>query len=250
MVLSLCACAKDKNDTSETTDTTSVQSSGTSDIHVLQIPDPEMLGAWKAADGTEDDPVIIFTTESTVRIVKGTMTLESDVTYGEDSLGNKSIATSCSAFYGQSVYKIDGDVLTISTPVTDDDGKVESFNDVVYNAVHYTPITLEAKSDFTPDKDLVGVWSYAATREVYEFTEDGYVIITVDAFNGNDEDNTTLGTYTVNDGELTVYIYANSTDEISETQSYSIDGTKLLIGESDYYLNGEGDPSDNITITE
>ncbi|MBR3971361.1 MAG: hypothetical protein IKJ83_00520, partial [Ruminococcus sp.] len=180
MVFSLCAC-NSKKDNNKTTDTNE-PSTGTSEIEVLQLPDPDIVRAWKIADGTEEDPVILFTTESTVRIVRGTATLESDVTYGKDGLGNKSIATACSEFRGQSVYKIDGDVLTITTPVYDDNGEVQSFNDLVYNAVDYTPITLEAKEEFVANEELVGVWTYGDTGETYEFTEDGYVVITAEFF--------------------------------------------------------------------
>lgn len=243
IVFSLCACGSKDTDNKTTSVSATEPATGTSEIEILGIPDPDMLRPWKIAGGTDEDPVIVFTAESTVRIIKGTMYLESYVTYGKDGLGNKSIATSCSEFRGQSVYKIDGDVLTITLPVEDENGEITSFNEIVYNAVEYTPVTLEAKEGFTADESLVGVWTYGATGESYQFTEDGYAILSVENFNGNDENNITKGTYIVKDGELTVYIFEDDKNELSVTYDYSIDGTKLLLDDADYYLNGEGDPS-------
>lgn len=247
MVFSLCACSKneDNSDTTETVTTVPsvTKGDGTTVIVKKDIPDPDMLGAWKA--DSEDAPYIIFTDTSKVRIVRGAQFLESEVAYGEDGLGNKSIATDCSEFKGQSVYTIKDGVLTIVHPVLDDNGEVKDYENLTFKAaVDYKPLLIEPKEGFKADDALVGLWTNELTGEAYEFTNDGILIMTVENFNGNVETFVAQATYTVENGNVTVYsIVDGDYNEISQSGEYYIEGTKLMFMNSDYYLNGEGDPN-------
>ena len=247
LVFSLCACKKDEETSGE--DKNDPAKNGSTAIEKLGIPDPDVLStAWRIADAKEDSPYIIFTTESTVRIVKGSTYLESEISYGIDGRGNKSMATDCSEFKGQSVYTVKDDVLEIKNPVIDEEGNVKEFKTLTYKASdEYSPLDINAKENFKADDSLVGVWTYADTRERYEFTDDGYVICMTEFFNGNYENYVVEGTYTAENGTLTIYTVSYDKSEIVKEFDYSVDGTKLLIGDADYYLNGEGDPSAEVS---
>ncbi len=247
MVFSLCACSKNEDDVNTTTqavNSPSDTSNGTSVIVKKDIPDPQMLGAWKA--DSEDAPYIIFTDTSKVRIVRGAHTLESEIAYGEDGLGNKSIATDCSEFKGQSVYTIKDGVLTIIHPVLDDNGEVKEYENLIFKAAaDYSPLDIRAKEDFVADEALVGIWTNELTGEEFEFTNDGFLIMKAQNFNGNVETYIIESTYTVSEND-TVTIYSISDSNNNETKNeldYYIEGTKLMLGGADYYLNGEGDPN-------
>lgn len=213
--------------------------SSTDNIYEIEwqgLPDPDIVGAWKPVEGVGDE-YVLFTPESKLRIAQGTITMEADIKYGADSAGNRSAYTEGNYLYGQWVYTIDGDTLTITYP----DAREE-----VFKKADYTPITLEAKEDFKADEKLVGNWSNAMYYDSYRFTEDGYAVYTLEFDDGIYAYDTEIKyTYTVDGDEITLYCYKdNSGEETSETHTFTIDGTKLLLDDAnDYYLDGEGSPT-------
>lgn len=229
MVLSLGACKTENKGTEPTT------AAPTYEVKWSSLPDDDVVGAWKPAEGVADE-YVIFTPDSKLRIVYGTIVIEADINYGIDGYGNKSAYTPGSYLYGQWVYTIDGNTLTVTFP----DDKVETFE-----AVDYTPITLQTKEGFTAVEELIGVWTNSAYNDSYKFTEDGYAVYLQKYDDGvNDYDTEVKHCYTVEDGVIKLYFYdGNDGEETVESLEYSIDGTKLVIDGNDYYLNGEGDPS-------
>ncbi len=229
LVLSLGAC-KPGNTTTDPVST----GEGSYEINWSNLPDTDVVGAWKAEDSVNDE-YVLFTDDGKLRIVYGTVVFDASISYGVDGYGNKSAYTEGNYLYGQWTYRIDGDKLTID--YSEDETKV-------FNRTDYTPITLEAKADFVKNDELVGKWLNKAYGDSYEFTEDGYAIFRQKVEDGVYAYETEIKhAYTVDDDEITMYFYSdNSGEEVQDSATFSIDGTKILIGNNDYYLNGEGSP--------
>ncbi len=241
MVFALGACGETSDNTTEPT--TTVAATGSNEINWQTLPDDEIVGAWKPVDDVAGE-YILFTPESKLRVMYGTVVFDASISFGADGNGIKSAYTDGSYLYGQWSYKIDGTVLTVSYPVMEN-GEITSFEEKVFNRYDdYEPITLVAKEDFKADDALVGKWTNLAYGDSYEFTADGYAIFSQNVDDGVYSYKTEIKhAYTVDGDSVTLYYYtANDDKEVVDTFSYSIDGTKLMIEESDYYLNGEGDP--------
>lgn len=231
LVFSLGAC---KPEDTNPTEPASTQGEGSYEIDWSSIPDSEIIGAWEPEESVNGE-YVLFTDDGKLRVVYGTVAFDSVMTYGVDGYGNKSGFTEGNYLYGQWTYKVEGDKLTINYP--EEEAKV-------FNSINYTPITLEAMSEFNKDEALVGKWLNNAYGDSYEFTADGYAIFRQKVDDGIYVYETEIKhTYTVEDGNITMSFFKNNGGaETEDTIEYSIEGTKLLIGDSDYYLNGEGSP--------
>lgn len=229
MLLALGACKQGGDDT-----TTTTTANGTTEINWSYVPDNDITGAWTPKEPIKDE-YVLFTPDGKLRIVYGTIVYESDIMYGVDGQGNKSCYTECNYLYGQWVYSRDGDTLTVKYP----EGK-----EVLFELASYNPITLQAKERFVKKDELVGKWINKLYGDSYEFTDDGYVIFTQSFDDGvYVYDVEVKYTYTV-EGELInmYYFAANDNNEMTNTFTYTLEGTKLMLGDNDYYLNGEGSP--------
>ncbi|MBQ8000547.1 MAG: hypothetical protein IJ298_04940 [Ruminococcus sp.] len=227
LVFALGACKPD--------DTTSTNPSGGSyEINWTVIPDSDVVGAWEPEESV-DGEYVLFTDDGKLRVVSGTIVFDAAINYGVDGYGNKSAYTEGNYLYGQWVYTVDGDTLTIN--YAEDD--VQTFK-----RINYTPITLQAKEDFVKDDRLVGKWLNYQYGDSYEFTEDGFVIFRQTIEDGIYVYDTEIKhSYTVSGDQVTLYFYQkNDNNEVAQTANFTIEGTKLVIGEADYYLNGEGSP--------
>lgn len=229
-------------------DETPTAATGDTDSYVIDwsaIPDDEVVGAWKAVDSDAGE-YVLFTPDGKLRLVKGTVVTEAAIQYGEDGAGNKSAYTQHNYLYGQWTYTVSDDVMTVNYPKFEDGSETPtSYEEYVFNAFDYEPITLVADEDFTADKALIGKWTNTEYADAYEFTEDGYIIYTQKVDDGVYlYDAEIKMTYNIKDGKLVwSYHNDNSGNLSTETIEYTIEGTKLMIGESDFYLNGEGDPA-------
>ena len=239
MLFAFAAC---KSDDTAVTDPT--ENTGSYEIDWNNLPDDELVGAWQPAD-SESDEYVLFTPDSKLRLVKGTVVTDADVKYGLDGNGNKSVYTQHNYLYGQWTYNITDGVLKVNYPLYEDGSELPtSYEEQVFNSIDYTAITLEADEDFTADEALTGKWLNNTYSDSYQFTEDGYVIYSQKVDDGVYlYDAEIKMTYNIKDGKLVWNYYNDNSGNLStETVEYSIDGTKLLIGDSDYYLNGEGEP--------
>lgn len=237
MLFAFTACNSDKASTDATENT------GSHEISWQGLADTDIVGAWQPADAASDE-YVLFTPDCKLRVVKGTIVFESDINYGVDGAGIKSAYTDGSYLYGQWTYIITNGVLTVTYPKYVEGSDVPTFEDKVYNPVEYTPITLKADDDFVGNESLVGKWTNSKYSDAYEFTEDGYAIYTQDYDDGLYSYETEIKmTYNFKDGNLVVKTYEDNSGKVStQTVDYTLEGTKILFGESDYYLNGEGDP--------
>lgn len=233
LVLALTACSDSGN-----TDTTTA--TGSYEINWSYVPDNDLVGAWKPAaeDGKE---YVLFTDDGKLRAVYGTVVFDSTLNYGVDGYGNKSCYTEGSYLYGQWTYKVEGDTLKINY----------EDKELVFNQIEYTPITIQAKDSFVKNDKLVGKWLNKMYNDSYEFTTDGYAIYSQKYDDGiNVYETEVKHAYTVEDNKITLYFYnSNDKNEVTQTLDYSIDGTKIIIGEADYYLNGEGSPEATAAVT-
>ncbi len=239
MVSSFTACKK----SGETPDNSSDTDNISYEIQWQTLADDDVVGAWEPVDSVAGE-YVLFTPESKLRVVYGTVVFESEIKYGADVKDNKSAYTDGSYLYGQWTYTVDGDVLTVSYPKTTENDETV-FEEKVFNRIEYSPITLLTKEDFKAEDALVGTWTNAAYNDSYTFTEDGFAIFNQKLDDGiNAYDTEIKHSYIVEDGKINLYYFkANDGEEVTDTFDYTIEGTKLMIGESDYYLNGEGDPA-------
>ena len=239
LVLSLGACKKAENNSADPT-----QPSGTSlEIQWQTLADDDIVGAWEPEESVEGE-YVLFTPEGKLRLVYGTVTFDADIRYGEDASRIKSAYTDGIYLYGQWTYKIEDDVLTVSYPETSEEGE-QIFEDKVFRKADYNPITLLAKEGFKADDSLVGTWTNAEYGDSYTFTEDGFAIFSQKLDDGlNSYETEIKHSYIVEDGKITLSYYKNNDgEEFTDSLEYTIEGTKLMLGENDYDLNGEGDPA-------
>lgn len=236
MVLSFAACKKSES-SNNSTDNESYE------IQWQTLADDDIVGAWEPEESVKGE-YVLFTPESKLRLVYGTVVFDADIRYGEDVKGNKSAYTEGTYLYGQWTYTVEDDVLTVSYPKSGENDSTV-FEEKIFKRVDYTPITLLAKDGFKTDKALVGTWTNAEYKDSYTFTEEGFAIFNQDYDDGLNSYKTEVKySYTVEDGKINLSYYeSNDSKEVTDTFDYTIDGSKLLIGESDYYLNGEGDPA-------
>ena len=236
MVLSFAACAK--NEDTKADDTTNEAPAegytGDYEISVQDIPDDALLGAWKL-DGDTSGGYYLFTPESKLRYVTGTTIMETTVEYGVDDAGNKSIAIGDFMFVGQSTYTIAKDVLTLVN--LKEDG---TFTNYTFKSTQHTPITLEAKEDFTEYSYIVGTWSNSSSAESFSFTDDGFVVMNADALNSTIK---IEGTYVADYSKITIYTINADGSELKEEYPYSVYGTTLTLDGVKFYLDGQGDPN-------
>ncbi len=239
LLLSLGACKKTEDNPTTPTDADNLSY----EIQWQTLADDDVVGAWMPEDPVEDE-YVLFTPEGKLRVVYGTVVFESDIKFGEDVKGNKSAFTEGTYLYGQWTYKVEDDVLTVTYPKSTEDDDSE-FENKVFRKTDYTPITLIAKEDFKADDALVGTWTNGTYNDSYSFTEDGYAVFTQEYDDGiNVYDTEVKYTYVVKDGKIDFsYFKSNDGKEFVESFDYTIEGSKLVIGQSDYYLNGEGDPA-------
>ncbi len=239
MVLTFTACKKSGNDPDNSTE----NDNHSYEIQWQTLADDDVVGAW-LPEAPVADEYVLFTPEGKLRVVYGTVVFESDIRYGEDVKGNKSAYTDGSYLYGQWTYAVEDDVLTVTYPKTAE-RDLKEFEEQIFRRVEYTPITLLAKEGFKADEALVGTWTNAAYNDSYTFTEDGFAVFTQEYDDGiNVYDTEVKYSYTVNDGKINLsYFKSNDGKETLDTFDYTIEGEKLVIGESDYYLNGVGDPA-------
>lgn len=237
MVLSLGACKSEETPT----EPSSTVGEEAYEINWSNLPDTEIIGAWEPEQSVGGE-YVLFTDDGKLRVVYGTIVFDSIMTFGVDGVGNKSGFTEGNYLYGQWTYNVEGDKLTVN--YSEDETKV-------FNRIDYKPITLEAKPEFNKDEALVGKWLNKAYGDSYEFTADGYAIFHQKVDDGIYVYETEIKhTYTVEDGNITMSFFKNNGGtETEDTIEYSIEGTKLLIGDSDYYLNGEGSPEAVETTT-
>ena len=203
MLFAFTACGKGSTDATEST--------GTHEIDWKGLADDEIIGAWEPVDTTSGE-YILFTADCKLRVINGTVVYESGIQYGVDGTGVKSAYTESSYLYGQWTYTVADDVLTVTYPQYED-GSAEptSFEDIVFNAVEYSPITLQADENFVGNDAIVGKWTNAEYADSYEFTEDGYVIYTQDLDDGVYKYTTEIKmTYNFADGNLVVKFFIRS----------------------------------------
>ncbi len=237
MLFAFTACNSDKGTTAPTENT------GSHEINWQGLADTDIVGAWQPADPATDE-YVLFTPDCKLRVVKGAIVFESDINYGEDGAGIKSAYTDGTYLYGQWTYTVKDGVLTVTYPKYVEGSDVPEFEDKVFNTVDFTPVTLVVDEDFVGNESFVGKWTNSKYADSYEFTEDGYVIYSQDYEDGMYSYKTEIKmTYNFKDGNLVVKTYEDNSGNVStQTVDYTLEGTKLLFGESDYYLNGEGDP--------
>ncbi len=225
VIFSLCACS---NTEKNSTETVPAETQDPNLITWKDIPDGDIIGAWKNTED-ENGELILFTPECDIRVVMGSATISSDIKFGVDGKGVKSAFTESSALYGQWTYTVKDHILTVTYP---DKETVYTFE-----SVKYTPLTLVADENFTPDDELVGTWENGEYFDSYTFTADGYAVYEQEYDDGMYiYDSEVLYTYTVSNGEITMTYVADNTNKAKKdiTVIYSIDGDKLLIDEFDY----------------
>lgn len=238
MLFAFAACSSKEN-----TDPT--EATGSYEITWQGLADNDIVGSWAPTVGAVSDEYVLFTPDCKIRVVFGTAVFEADIKYGADGAGNKSAYTEGEYLYGQWTYTVKDGVLTISYPKYAEGSDEPTFEEKVFSTVDYTPITLQADENFVKDDSIVGKWTNETYLDSYEFTEDGYLIYYQDYSDDVYSYETEIKyTYNFENGKLVVSYYGDNSGIVStEPVEYSIEGTKLLFGDSDYYLNGEGDPA-------
>lgn len=232
LVLSFAACSKkteNKEETKEnTTNVTTAPTEVDPEQHVIEwktIPDMDIVGTYKLADG-DDDGYYIFTAEKTLRYSIGTTYFEAEISYGVDKAGIKSAYTEGKVLYGQWTYAFEDNYLVITYPTG------EQFK---YEPVLFEPINVTAEEHFLQDSDLVGVWKSTDTEETYEFTKDGYFTYTCDY-----EDElykftiVSEGRYKTDFTDVTITTYTNATETNSQSFDYLATGDTLTMDDYTY----------------
>ena len=242
VVFALGACGVNNADTDETTPTKAQL--GNEEWNIK--PDESIFGAWKSVD---ENLVIYFTNNNTMRVISGSAYVEQEVVYGIHSNG-----TSLACVYGEYLgsswsYTVDGKTLTINYPVYDDDSdNVEDFKDLVFKAVDYSITEPEVKDAFVLKKDVLGTWSSTAEMTAFEFKDNGRGTATFESYVSAEDDSlkaiteVQIFSYVVTDDTIEIYMIDSNGKELSDKFKFTVADNKLTLDGVTLYLNGEGDP--------
>lgn len=185
--------------------------------------DKDLAGAWKI-EGSTTDEVYLFTEDCKVRITRGSVYMQGDVTYGIDTEGNHKYFSDFYYMAGELDYTVDGDTAVFNR----EDGVTQTFK-----KIDYTAPQLSVYEDFNAENPLVGTWYNEEYNDSYTFNTDGTAV-----YEMNDTENVCLYhidyTYMEDDGYICLRFDAGEGAEESR-DSYKITGDTLnIIGLGEY----------------
>ncbi len=240
LVFSMAACGTSADKVPETpaqqpTEVVATKPADPNEIVWRDIPDGDVSGTGWKYESAEDDSVIIFTVEGTLRVVSGGFYKEADIKFGTNGMGEKFAFTEGDTMPGTWTYKVEDNKMTVNYT----DLKTNEVSDIVLVSTEYTPITVESDPYFYPDDELVGTWINEELGETYVFTEDGYATLDIKDFvneSGFTIDMHYDSSYTVSYGELTMYVTLGNEDvHVEELPfDYFVNGDELTLGVSTY----------------
>lgn len=185
--------------------------------------DKNLVGAWEI-DGSTTDEVYLFTEDCKVRITRGSVYMQGDVTYGIDTDGNHKFFSDFYYMAGELDYVVDGDTATFVR----EDGVTQTFNKIEYNAPE-----LAVYENFNAENPLVGTWYNEEYNDTYIFNADGTAV-----YEMNDTENVCLYhidyTYMEDDGYICM-TYDAGEGSAESKDSYVITGDTLnIVGFGEY----------------
>lgn len=185
--------------------------------------DKDLVGAWQIEDSTTDE-VYLFTEDCKIRITRGSVYMQGDVTYGIDTDGNHKYFSDFYYMAGELDYVVDDETAIFIR----EDGVTQTFK-----KIDYTAPELAVYEDFNADNPLVGTWYNEEYNDSYTFNEDGTAV-----YEMNDTENVCLYhidyTYMESDGYMLLTFDAGEGVDESK-DSYKITGDTLnIIGLGEY----------------
>lgn len=185
--------------------------------------DKELVGAWQVT-GENQNEYYIFTEDSKVRIVRGSVYFEGDASFTVESDGSRKYASNFYYMNGELTYTIEGDKATF------DDGLG---NVMILEKADYSAPKLDVYNDFASKNVLVGKWHNDEYNDTYVFSADGTANYTMDFVelsyvSGIDY------TYTEKDGTI-YFTYDSGTGPQEIASTYEISGDTLIIDGSMEY---------------
>ena len=185
--------------------------------------DKNLVGAWEIEGSTEDE-IRLFTEDCKIKIVRGSVSIQGDVTYGIDTEGNHKYLSDFYYMAGELNYVADGDTAIFVR----EDGVTQTLKKVEYKAPE-----LEVYKKFNAENPLVGTWHNDEYNDTYVFNADGTAVYEL-----KDTENACLYhidyTYMEDDGYILLTFDAGDGIEQSK-DSYKITGDTLnIIGLGEY----------------
>lgn len=185
--------------------------------------DQNLVGAWKI-DGSTEDEVRLFTEDCKIRITRGSVYMQGDVTYGIDTEGTHRYFSDFYYMAGELQYVVEGDTAIFVR----DDGVTQTLKKVDYKAPE-----LGVYENFDAENPLVGTWYNEEYQDSYTFKEDGTAVYEL-----NDTENVCLYhidyTYMEDNGYICLTYDAGNGSEHSKDAYTITDDTLNIIGMGDY----------------
>lgn len=185
--------------------------------------DMDLVGAWQL-DVENQPEFYIFTEDSEVKIVRGSISFEGEASFKKNSDGSGTYLSNFYFMSGELKYTINGDKVTF------DDG--EGLTQTMKKA-DFTETELKKYDSFNSKNPLIGTWTNSEYSDSYTFNADGTATYVMD-FGELEYVSVIKYTYTEKDGKVYfTYDAGEGLDEISSV--YTISGDTLVFdGTAEY----------------
>lgn len=185
--------------------------------------DMDLVGAWQLED--ENHPELyIFTEDSEVKVVSGSISFEGEASFKKNSDGKGTYLSNFYYMAGELSYTIEGDKVTFD----DGEGTTQTLKKAEYTAPELTKY-----NEFNAKNPLIGTWANAEYSDSYTFNSDGTATYVMDF---GDLEYVSKIDYTYTEKEGKVYFTFDSGEGLQEISSvYTINGDTLLFdGTAEY----------------
>ena len=185
--------------------------------------DMDLVGAWQLED--ENHPELyIFTEDSEVKVVSGSISFEGEASFKKNSDGKGTYLSNFYYMAGELSYTIEGDKVTFD----DGEGTTQTLK-----KAEYTAPEIKKYDEFNSKNPLIGTWANEEYSDSYTFNSDGTATYVMD-FGDLEYVSKIDYTYTEKDGK--VYFTFDSGEGLQEISSvYTINGDTLLFdGTAEY----------------
>lgn len=185
--------------------------------------DMDLVGAWQLEDESQPE-YYIFTEDSKVKVVRGSVSFEGDAVFKKNADGTGTYLSNFYLMAGELSYTIDGGKAIFS----DGAGTTQTLK-----KAEYTAPELKNYDSFNSENPLVGTWYNSTYCDGYVFNSDGTAIYTID-YDELEYISHVNYTYTEKDGKVyfTYDAGEGSQELISE---YKINGDTIVFdGKAEY----------------
>ncbi len=185
--------------------------------------DMDLVGAWQLEDEGQTE-YYIFTEDSKVKVVRGTVSFEGEAEFKVNADGSRTYISNFYYMAGELSYTINGDKVTFDNG----EGTIQTLK-----RAEYTAPELKVYDDFDSQNPLIGTWTNEEYCDGYTFNSDGTASYTMD-FLDLEYISRINYTYTEKDGKV-YFTYDSGAGSQELVSTYEISGDILVFDGSAEY---------------